>query len=317
MSFWIAFKVGLRRACIYWILSFLFLFGWVVVYFCMRHSNFFLQSPTELMLPLYLIFFMMVVSPLKYRFSTFERELNVIDAILKLCTVFFICYSLSPILLTTPYHNISHVLLDFDQSVGFDQSQLMLWIFDHRLLLNMLHSCYSGMFFISLLLFGVSAYFDDKSVFQSLVMVQLGLLLASIIFLFAPSTSPVFFTKETLLSKNFPKFLYDFFMQSAGDVRQISLVHQGKPPVFQHMYHAGFIAFPSIHFFMALLLIFLSRKVFGRLSYLFMGYAVLILMAILGLGEHYLLDVVGAVVLFFVCYYFSGKFILWQDKSVF
>jgi hypothetical protein len=315
MKFWISFKTELQQDLVYWISNFLFLVGWLIVYFCMQHRNVWLQSPIALLPVLFFMFIVMVISSLKYRFPLFAQELKIIDAMLKLYAVFFVCYSLSPVLLTTSYYNISHALLQFDRSLGFDQSQLMLWLFHQPVILGLLHLIYSAMLIISLLLFGVVGYFDYRAVFRGLIMTQWALLLASITFFFLPSTSPVFFSKEIILSKNFPRILNNFFMQSAHDVKQIALVHQGEPPIIQHSFHAGFIAFPSIHCFIALLVVFLSRKVLGGFFYLFLIYAVCILMAVLGLGEHYLLDLVGAVVLFFVNYYCSGKLIAWQNKA--
>lgn len=205
--------------------------------------------------------------------------------------IFILAYSLTPLLLTTPFPFVDKQLLNIDLRMHFHLSAVMEFMQQHQHLYQLTAYVYSHWVYELLLLLIFLACFHEVAMANRMIhMIQIALFVASVCFYFWPSFGPL-----TVLHDPFP------YSYAPAEHAQYWAIHHGLSPTVHGYYYAGFISFPSIHCFIASLAIYIiivTKKLRWFLAPLIPLYLMVIASTLL-LGEHYLIDLIAAECLLF------------------
>lgn len=199
----------------------------------------------------------------------------------------------------TPFPTIDHQLLRLDQIIGLNSIVLIQWTAKHLIIKKIFESAYAflnmEMLMVPLLL---PWFYTQKHVYQWFTMMLVAFLLGSLIYYFLPTAaltsvlqSHYFLTSEKATALKFYQ-IHHYLSVTTGD--------------------GGMIAFPSFHVVWAILL---SYSLRGK-KWLFYPFAVInfiVILSTLFLGWHYLMDVIGAIILVLITVVITNK-IFQRDK---
>lgn len=202
--------------------------------------------------------------------------------------ILVVAYALSATI-TTPFPMIDHQLLAIDERLGFSSLGVLNWTYQFPWFVKLLQICYDTWFFQILLAPLILALLKDiKAIDRYLIATFLSLIIGAAIYYFWPTIAPAGILESP------------HFLQSQHElVMRFNQVHQSLPIT---AFGGGMIAFPSFHVVNCLLVTYAFR----RYRYLLIPLLALNSFAIfstMGLGYHYLVDVIGG----FLLAYFSIK----------
>ncbi len=196
--------------------------------------------------------------------------------------IFIVGYALSAAI-TTPFAIIDTQLLTIDEKLGFSSLGLLNWTHQFPHLVSYLHACYDTWFFQIVLTPMLLALFNDiNEIDRYFVATFASLLIGATIYYFWPTIAPAGILESP------------YFLQSQHElVMRFNQVHQHLPVT---VFGGGMIAFPSFHIINSLLVTYAWR----RRWYIFIPLLILnisVVFSTMALGYHYLIDVIGGVIL--------------------
>lgn len=205
----------------------------------------------------------------------------------------------------TPFHPVDSVFVKIDQALGFSQTAVLNWTYDHRWLARLFDQAYSQigieLSFIPLVL---ALLLDQRGVKVLLMGIIFSFIVGTGIYYFFPTTAPA----SMFFDPNFAMQQHDTFIKFFE-------IHHHLPITTQE---GGLIAFPSFHVVWCVLLAYSLR----RTKWLFYPVAALnsfIILSTIFLGWHYLTDVIGGLAMatlsIWVCETVYKKFIAKSDAK--
>lgn len=203
----------------------------------------------------------------------------------------------------TPYSRIDTKLFELDQSVAFSTATLMAWTASHPLFKSLLEWAYQflnlQMIFVPLLL---PWLFGEKRTYELFIYLLIAFLIGTTVYYFFPTVGPV-------STVNSPYFLPG---QKATYLKFFQ-IHHGVKSVSGD---GGLIAFPSFHVTWALLLTY-AMRCRRWWFYLLLIINMLVIIATLFLGWHYLMDVIGALVLVIITLSIGNQLVKKTDENLY
>ena len=306
MSQALATVLNKSQSKVFWSIILLDIFWWLIMRLIASEHGFWVQPISPLKAIAIFSAIAIIIPKLcmllarKSESTAMQHATNAIDIILKL-TMVPLLLALSPTLLTTPFPLISHHLQQLDLAINFNQRNLMLWLFSHPRSLMTTFIVYKLLAATCGVVFFVSGYYNKVAAYRYLTIIQLGILFASIIFYFFPSTSPILFTISEIKAYGFHDAIVNILYSAKTDLVQLQHAHSGLNPAANNNYHYGFIAMPSLHIFFTITLFYLTKKCCPKLSVILFLNLAATTFAVLALGEHYLADIIAGGALFYIC----------------
>jgi hypothetical protein len=286
---------------VYYGLCFLMLAAWAAanVSYHQHTARWMLFFPNALS-AMILAFFLVVRALVFARLSS-QRALGcLLEVGLKLWFVFYFAYALSPILLTTPFPLQDQALYRFDLWLHVDVYAWMNAIvrvpWAVSLLSVVYHAWLSFAGLILLCLVFVGAFSMARTILH---MALLGLVLASCVFYFIPTLGPSALRPDFWLATP----AHCVRLANCGSIVNAAQYHalqQGSAHRLGTVFHAGFVAFPSVHFFVALLMCYACCCRIPRLIIPACLYLLLLALATLFLDHHFLSDLLGGALLLII-----------------
>ncbi len=231
-------------------------------------------------------FFLLYVSFFNLRKKYFYISsffISILYTVLFIYTMFLTC---GAALLTPSTHLLNYQLLNWDLALGFHQLPIIKWTEQHTFLHQYLYYAY-GTWAIQLALICpvlalLKRYKEMRQwVFASII----AILITSAIYFFYPSLPP---------ASVYPNYRFDSACYTCID--RYYLIHAYQP--FNYT-QCGLIVFPSCHVIWGILNTFAFRRVKWLLWPMIVMNVSLIISTVL-LGMHFLVDVLGAIVVFIV-----------------
>lgn len=200
--------------------------------------------------------------------------------------IFVVAYALSGAI-TSPFATIDYHLLAIDRMLGFSSLDVLNWTYQFPWLVSWLHTCYDTWFFQIVLTPMVLALLkQSEEIDRYFIATFASLLIGATIYYFWPTIAPA----GILQSPHFLASQHEL-------VTRFNEVHHHLPIT---VFGGGMIAFPSFHVVNCLLVTYAFRRYKLILIPLLLLNSFVIFSTI-GLGYHYLVDVIGG----FVLAYFS------------
>ncbi len=192
--------------------------------------------------------------------------------------------------LTTPFPLIDHYLVQSDQWFGFDVTAFMAWAYQYPLLIKVFNFNYFSLEYQMLLTPVLLAVLNkSREVNQYAALAAVCFIFWLLVYYFFPTLAPA----GVLHSPYFMDISYDI-------LTRFKEVHQNTPI---SVWSAGMISFPSGHVMYALLVLIAWRKI-KIVFYPLLVFNIILIIATMALGFHYLTDVLSSFVIVAVAYYF-------------
>lgn len=181
-------------------------------------------------------------------------------------------------ILTTPFNIIDHHLVKLDLWMGFDVTVFMAWVYQHPIVERVLSFAYNTWYFqIPLAPIVLALLKKSDEVHRYFMGYALYFLMAALIYYFFPTIAPA----GVMQSPHFLANQHEL-------VLRFNEIHQHLPVSF---HRGGLIAFPSVHVTTALTVLIAFRKI-KPIFYPMLIINALLIVATMGLGYHYLSDVI-------------------------
>ena len=198
----------------------------------------------------------------------------------------FVCGFFLVAALLTPFPIIDPILLKIDQALGFSTLQLLEFVHRHGYLLRVLQFAYASWGYLVLLTpFVLSLCANEKRLNAYFLSLMFSLMVGVLIYYCFPTIAPAGVLQSSYFT-HAQHQLVERFYQS----------HHGQPVT---AVVSGQIAFPSFHVTYSLLVCAALRP-YRWLFYPVLVLSALSILATMGLGYHYLMDVIAAFVVAYV-----------------
>lgn len=185
--------------------------------------------------------------------------------------------------ITTPFPLIDHYLVQADKWFGFDVTVFMAWAYQHPLLIKILNLSYFSLEYQMLLTPVLLAFLNKaKEVNRYAALAAICFIFWLLVYYFFPTLAPA----GVLQSPHFMDLSYDI-------LTRFREVHQNTPIT---VWSAGMVSFPSGHVMYALLVLIAWRKI-KMIFYPLLVFNILLIIATMALGFHYLTDVLSSLVI--------------------
>ncbi len=211
----------------------------------------------------------------------------------------FYCLSLAAgLILTqgiqlTPFQPIDHWLLSLDQSLGFNQEQLITFTYRHSYFCNLLIKAYDSITWQLVIFPFVMAYFlCERSVKIFLLSMLISYPIGLLIYYFFPATAPASAIHNA----------YFIGMQDDTYIKFYQIHHHLKITTAD----GGIIVVPSFHIIWATLIIYLTRAK-KWLFYPVLAWNIILMVSTVALGWHYLFDVFAGLIVAMLSIYSAKK----------
>ncbi len=186
------------------------------------------------------------------------------------------------VILTTPFDIIDYHLVKFDQWLGFDVTVLMAWVHHHPYIYKILSFAYDAWYPEVLLTPVVLALLKRSAeVHRYFLGYTFFFLCSALIYYFFPTIAPAGVMNSPYFSPDQYALVTRFFE-----------VHQQLPV---SVMTGGIVAFPSVHVATALTVLIAFRKI-KIIFYPLLIINTLLIFATMGLGYHYLADVLMSLI---------------------
>lgn len=198
----------------------------------------------------------------------------------------FVCSFLLVAALLTPFPIIDSALLKIDQALGFSTLHLLDFVHRHEYLLLALKLAYTSWAYLVLLTpFILSLFANEKYLNAYFLSLMFSLMIGVLIYYFFPTIAPAGVLQSAYFT-HAQHQLVERFYQS----------HHSQPVT---AVASGQIAFPSFHVTYSLLVLAALRP-YRWLFYPVLVVSVFSILATMGLGYHYLMDVIAAFIVAYV-----------------
>lgn len=188
----------------------------------------------------------------------------------------------------TPYSTIDKLLVRCDRWIGFSNTAILKNIYQYPLLADLLWLCYASLL-IQLMLIPLLTCFSKnrKPFYEMLNLFQLTAIIGLLIYYFFPTTAPA-------SQFHSPYFVFD-------ENQTWNKFYDVHHAIITRVTGGGLVSFPSFHVIWGTIMTYGIR----HLRWLFYPMLVLNLLmtiACVALGWHYLSDVFGSIIVFFAAY---------------
>ncbi len=195
----------------------------------------------------------------------------------------------------TPFAPVNELLHKIDLALGFNESTVISWTYAHPLLYQIFYYAY-GLLSIELMLIPLILIISLQH--RSMRVYILSLLISAItgmtFYHFFPSNGPAAVLHN-------PHFLEQMYWAS-----ERFQAMQAHLPVLQSTRAGGLIAFPSYHVIWCVLMVYAVKNI-KPLFYFFLVINITIILSTMGLGWHFLTDVLGGIALAIASIYLAEK----------
>lgn len=219
----------------------------------------------------------------KHRFTHIGKELIYFFAVMSVIALATNAVQL------TPFPPIDHYLLEIESALDINMQSILSWMEQHSHLKTVLTFIYDSLAYQMAFIPLVAIASERYSLIRNYYFLMLSTtLLGFSFYYFFPSLAPASIIQSPLFSE----------AQRATGLK----FHQIHDHLIPSTLEGGLIAFPSFHTIWALLCVYLLKD--WRIPcFILLGINCLLLASCVLLGWHYLIDVVGGVLLLALCFY--------------
>ena len=215
--------------------------------------------------------------------------------------VFVACICGMDSMALTPHSRIDSLLNQLDQSLGFNLPRLMNWTWSKDIYVYICNYAYnSWVFQVTLIPILITALGKYKRALRYYFSFTFSYALAELIYYFWPTTAPATVVHNNHFSISQQHLVQNFILMRAGNTHLLPTT--------------GLISFPSLHVAGAMLIIMLTWKN-KILRWPILLLNIVLIYATMGLGYHYLVDVLAGMLIACTSFYLSGLIGNYHNKK--
>jgi hypothetical protein len=215
------------------------------------------------------------------------------------CVMWIIAFATNAVQLT-PFPPIDHAIVALEMKIHINMNTIVQWTNSHPQFKNLLRIIYDSLPYQMSIIPLIILFTCRMHLLREYYFLMLSTTLIGFgFYYFFPTTAPASIMDNSLFS-----------LEQIATGLKFNQIHQHIQPTTNE---GGLIALPSFHAIWAILCVHLLKE--WKILYFILGVInTLLISSCVLLGWHYCMDILGSIILLFICYYFLGKCTLFSPN---